>query len=519
MCGRKLFGLGGSIVALILFLEACASQAAPPIQGLIFNEDCTNFFYHHPISDGKAGEIIDRYVDMYAAAGVKTLLCNTNAQRTNYRSRVWDAFWDGYDPCGPDDQPFLRAMLRERVSGYRKMLDNMWKVDQQGIDYPARFIARCRYRGISPWITLRMNDCHDMENVDHPIHGTFWKNNPQFRVQGISGHFSRCFDYAHPQVRDYFFSLIVETLERYDIDGLELDFMREPYLFSSGKQAEGGTLLTEWLRNVRKLTCEATKKRGHTIRLGVRVPSCPETAKAFGLDAIAWAQEGLIDLVVPSPRWATIEFDMPLVRWRELLAGTEVSLAGGLEVSYRPCPACRPRCVTPTEAAGAAANVLFQGAEAVYLFNYMQDGPPHWPMPVYQATLSAMNSLEALAKMPRCVALTYRDIHPPNKKNQLPLPATGKVLSFSLPRGPAPCASSNGTLLLACAASQKASAPAPTVRIHGKPCPLLKEELREGVREISYSISPEVLRQDAFFRIQVFSNGEALTVYRVEVSF
>ena len=41
------------------------------------------------------------------------------------------------------------------------------------------------------------------------------------------------------EVRDYYKALIVESLDRYDIDGLELDFMREPYLFSAGKETEG----------------------------------------------------------------------------------------------------------------------------------------------------------------------------------------------------------------------------------------------------------------------------------------
>jgi hypothetical protein len=77
------------------------------LTGLLHNEDCTDFFYTQAFPPGKAGEIADRYVDVIAGAGVTALFCNTNARRTNYRSDVWEAFWDGYDPDGPDDQPFL----------------------------------------------------------------------------------------------------------------------------------------------------------------------------------------------------------------------------------------------------------------------------------------------------------------------------------------------------------------------------------------------------------------------------
>ena len=82
--------------------------------------------------------------------------------------------------------------------------------------------------------------------------------------------------------------MIVETLARYDIDGLELDFMREPYLFSKGKEQEGGSILTTWVREIRGLTDAAAKRRGHPVKLGVRVPSSPQTALGLGFDAPAW---------------------------------------------------------------------------------------------------------------------------------------------------------------------------------------------------------------------------------------
>jgi hypothetical protein len=506
-------------VVLAVVAGICPLEAATPLRGLIFNEDCTNFFYYQTIPPGKAGETIDRYVDVYAAAGVKTLLCNTNAQRTNYRSRVWDAFWDGYDPAGPDDQPFLAPLPRDYVAKYRHMVGNMREVDRQGIDYPARFIARCRHNGISPWITLRMNDCHNQDNAEHPIHGTFWKNNPQLRVRGIPAYYSRCFDYAHREVRDYYKSLIVETLDRWDIDGLELDFMREPYLFSAGKQSEGGKLLTEWLGDIRKLVDAAAQRRGHPMRLGVRVPSRPETAKAFGLDAVAWAKAGLVDLVVPTPRWATIEFDMPMERWHELLAETNVTLAGGLEVLYRPHPALRPRCVTLEQAAGAAAVVLSRGADAVYLFNYFQDGHPDWSRPDYLSTLRAMNSLETLSKLPRCVALTYREIRAAGEKDQNPLPATGEKLSFSLPRGPMPGDGAACTLTLAIAVAKEQPQTAPVVRVNDKPCAPRGEQIRDGFCELTYDLAREALAADAVLRISVLGSGTKVTVHRLEVAF
>ena len=514
-----ILAVGCLVLSAVAANVRSAPAALPPIKGLIFNEDCTNFFYHHSIPDGKAGETIDRYVDVYAAAGVKTLLCNTNAQRTNYRSRVWDASWDGYDPAGPDDQPFLAGLPRANVANLRRTVGNMLKVYQQGIDYPARFIARCRHDGISPWITLRMNDCHDMENPDHPIHGTFWKKNPQLRVKGIGGHYARCFDYAHQEVRDYYKALIVETLDRYDIDGLELDFMREPFLFSDGKEAAGAAILTDWLRGIRKLVDAAAARRGHRMRLGVRVPSRPETAKAMGLDAVAWAKEGLVDLIVPTPRWATVEFNMPLQKWRELLKGTHVTLAGGLEVLYRPYSGLRPRPITPELAVGAAVNVLSRGADSVYLFNYFQDGYQGWPRPVYLKTIKAMNSLGALRKLPRSVALTYRDIRVSGEHYRPPLPATGKQLSFSLNPGPMPLYPWECVLTIAVKPTRDRSEPSPTVTVNGKPCPLRGAEPKDGFREISFLVPNAALADGKPQVIKFDDNGRTLTIHKLELSF
>ncbi|MGO8749802.1 MAG: hypothetical protein ACLQNE_27985 [Thermoguttaceae bacterium] len=98
-----------------------------------------------------------------------------------------ESYWDGYDPAGPDDQPFLAPMARSDLPGYRRGIDNMLAVYKQGIDFPGRVIQRCRYHGISPWITLRMNDCHYNDIPDHPFHGSFWKKNPRLQATALLG--------------------------------------------------------------------------------------------------------------------------------------------------------------------------------------------------------------------------------------------------------------------------------------------------------------------------------------------
>jgi hypothetical protein len=486
---------------------------------LFHNEDCTNFFWCHAIPDGKAGDVVDQYVDVMAGTGVTVFLLNTNARRTNYRSAAWEAFWDGYDPAGADSQPFLAPMPAGEIPAFRRGVGNMLAVHRQGVDFPARVIQRCRHHGISPWITLRMNDCHYNDVLDHPFHGSFWKRNPQFLRQNCSGYFARCLDYAHAEVRDYYRALIVETLERYDVDGLELDFMREPYLFSEGQEAAGALVLTAWLREVRGLVRQAAARRGHPIRLGIRVPSQPAAALGLGLDAPTWAREGLLDVLVVTPRWATLEFDLPIPQWRELLGPAKVTLAGGLEILYRPSPGSPATAVSPELATGAALAVLSRGADTVYLFNYFQDGA--WPRPVYQSTLKAMTSRAALLRLPRRVGITYRDITAPGEAYTTPLPATGTALAFAIWIGPLTPGAGRCELLLDLAPVAAAARTVPAVQVNGQSAELRQEEpAPDGGRVLSFGVPAAALAPAAVQELRIACAPAApITLRRLELAY
>jgi len=493
---------------------AAEETNAPKLVGLLHNEDCTDIFYHGVIPAGKAREVVDRYIDVIAGAGVTVLMCNTNARRTNYRSDVWEAFWDGYDPNGPDEQPFLAAVAADRRKGYRKLVGNMLEVHRQGVDYPARVIRRCRHHGISPWISLRMNDVHENHNLEHPFHSELWRKPELFR-KGHPGYYARALDYAHAEVREHYRVLIVETLQRYDVDGLELDFMREPYLFSKGEETAGGKILTQWLKEIRQLADEAAARRKHPVKLGVRVPSQPETALGLGLDAPTWAKDGLVDLVVATPRWATMHFDIPLAAWRRLL-GDRVTLAGGLEVLCRPYPGGPVRARDTEYAAAAAVSVLSGGGDVVYLFNYFQNG--HWPDPGYQPLLNAFSSLDKLQKLPRRHAVTYREVVVPGRAYRPPLPASGKTLSFNLPLGPTPPADWQAKTIIEVAARDiDGGAPAVSVNdVAGKI--QSNEAMPNGNRLLTYSVPLSALpgrNKDTI--VVTAARQHSIKVFRAEV--
>ncbi len=103
-------------------------------------------------------------MDAHAAAGITDLLINVNGQRTNYRSDVWEAMWEGYDPNLRIDQPFFAEIDPKRRMGpdacEAKMYMDILAFHKQGGDHPKLMIDRARHNKLKAWISLRMNDGH-----------------------------------------------------------------------------------------------------------------------------------------------------------------------------------------------------------------------------------------------------------------------------------------------------------------------------------------------------------------------
>jgi hypothetical protein len=368
--------------------------------------------------------------------------------RTSYASAVWDPIWRGYDPDGPDDQPLLASLSPENAQRARRWIHTAWRLAQQGIDPYAVWIARSRALGISPWLSMRMNDIHNVDDEACYIHSEFWRSHPELRR--VPWRFSewadRALDYGRPEVRAYHLALVRELLERYDCDGLELDWMRFGFHFRPGHEHQGVALLTEFTAAVREFADTWQARRGHPIRLAARVPSRPQTAYDLGMDAVTWARRGLVDRLVITPFWATIETDMPLELWRSLLADTQTELAAGLELLVRPYPAYQGPLFNSIETVrGAAASFLQRGADLIYLFNYMDsETAMQGADRDYIPMLREIGSLATLAAKPRRHIVTYADTWAPGEPRAAALPvhmAQGDWHTWRVHIGPQPQAS------------------------------------------------------------------------------
>ncbi|MBN1343562.1 MAG: hypothetical protein JXQ73_12815 [Phycisphaerae bacterium] len=402
-------------------------------RGLIHNEDCSHFFITRD-PDTLDMKELHAFIDQYAGTQLTHFFMNPNAMRTSFRSKVWDNIWRSGDPA-----PGIANGLFPGAA--RNWALNTYRLDKKGIDPYAVWIERCRKWGISPWISMRMNDCHENDNVKSYLHSTFWVKHPEY-WRGGTGYFARCFNFGIKEVYDYHMALVREYLERYDLDGLELDWMRECFCFKPGEEAKGRGVLTDFMKETRRLANERGAKRGRPIKIAARVPAAPEASIGMGLDGVGWAKEGLVDMLIPTARWATADFDIPIDQWRKLLgdAAKRVMLAAGMEIRIQPYPGATAIMSTRETLRGFSAAMLERGADQVYLFNHM-DRDPSVPSEEYLAQFREAGRLETVVDKPRRHVVTYRDISPPEKPFPSALPAgvkAGSPARFSIYIGPQP---------------------------------------------------------------------------------
>jgi hypothetical protein len=418
-----------------------STRQQPKLKGPLFNQDSTDFFYARTPADMSVQSIHD-YIDRLAGAGVGTFISCGNAMKANFATQVWEPEWSGYDPAGPDDQPILQHLPAASIPGTRNRLDAAKRLADQGIDFHTEALARCRLHGMGAWMTIRMNDVHGCMDPDSPLLSAFYKEQ---RAAGKlramhRDHFwmDRALDWERPEVQDHYFKYVCEVLSRYDLDGIELDWMRFVVHFRPGRELEGGKIVTAWMQRVRAECDRAAERLGHPVALGARVPTRPESARRSGLDGVAWARAGMIDLLVATPFWATADFDVPVAEWQRMLAGTKVHFSVSVEVRYQPAPEGPAQMLTTALLSALGTTILHGGADSVYLFNIFPVGhslDKLWGPGNFDKTLRSLRSLPEVAARERVHAITYHDVRAPGEPMGNALPATDNKWDQPSPGG------------------------------------------------------------------------------------
>ena len=166
-------------------------------------------------------------------------------------------------------------------------------------------------------------------------------------------------NFACRPVRDYMYSIITELFERFDVDGVSMDFNRHPTFFRREESYQNRYLMTDLVRRVRKRMKEVSAKRGRDLELAVRVPPTIADSTRIGLDVREWIDEGLVDIVVAGK--GSIPFEMPIREFVEAAEGTGISVYGCIE-GLKP--------VIDENPIRALAARMWRAGAGVYLYNY-----------------------------------------------------------------------------------------------------------------------------------------------------
>ena len=195
------------------------------------------------------------------------------------------------------------------------------------------FIARCRAKGQRAFISLRLNDGHHLQFVKD-AHNTkaisciskFYAEHPEYRIgPDLNNWDQHVHNWAIPEARAYKLALIKEICTNYDIDGLELDFMRHPSYFRQNEttSAQRRKIMTDFVAEVRK-ALDAGAKSGRRRWLCARVPSLLSWHDRLGIDLPSLHVAGL-DMVNVSAHYFTQQHH-DLAKIRKLVPGAAVYL-------------------------------------------------------------------------------------------------------------------------------------------------------------------------------------------------
>jgi hypothetical protein len=330
---------------------------------VIYNSDGTNIFKFKrpPMCPGD----VHPYVDEVVGVGVTTFFICPNAGMNMYfPSQVANMLGTGLTEgqkqlfCDPN----LQGVCQVAAGNLRALVGG-------GHDPIGLIVNRARRRRLETFITFRMNDIHDWPNSDSLLNSTFWLDHPDWRLGGDPG-----LNFEYREVRERRLAELVECCQRYDIDGIDLDFQRHPFYFQPGTGPVCVGIMNDFIREIRDAIDQV---KGRRIALSARVPKSPQAAEAIGLNPAAWCNEKLVDFLTISLSFASVGNDEQLksTPWRAVLS-PDVPLYASIEVE--------PTLDKFRAAAHALVAENFNGLMLFNFFTWREPGgatvrePPFW---------------------------------------------------------------------------------------------------------------------------------------------
>ena len=329
-----------------------AKPSAKPFQLLANFDWYSGFFEFLP---NRPAEIdFNEIVDRYAQGGIDALAHNVfeggftlirNSKHADINPRH----------IGGRGVPFPSCQ------GYKPLYD-------AGKDPLKIIIERCHRNGMKYLAAFRMNDRHPHAK------GRFIAEHPEWHIRFAGrrkGPYFIAVDFTFPEVRQWMLGLMREAAEQYDVDGLELDYMRWCHMFAPAVARERHPLLTDFMKQARAMLNDVGHAKKKRLLLGARVPQRLAGAEALGFNIPAWIEGGLVDYLCPSDFMYT-DFNAPYEEFTRLAQGADCRIYP----SIHPYIAQEIDGALLTQAQYRAVAQTFHaaGADGISLYNFQA----HW---------------------------------------------------------------------------------------------------------------------------------------------
>ena len=397
---------------------------------VMLNEDWTHFIYITYEKGRKADrECALEYIRRYKDSNITDFILNVNGTVSTSDSKILETWSDKYTKTTENGVPvnYKDSVAKTHYEFFRK----------ENIDIYGLWIDELKTMGINPWLSIRMNDVHgNTDGFTEIRKAEMVEKHPEWWISRESedepkGYFDRAFDYSIPEVRELYYSYIKEQLSRYDVYGIELDFTREPYCFPVGRETEGMPIMTEFIKSIRELADGIGKKRNKEIKISILLPANPISVYKMGFDISAISKQGLVDMVASSPRWETINNDIPVAIWKQLLGDktkfgcVQQLLVNGYQDYSKFISA------SADMAFGQAHSFLSKGADLIYLYNYFYECEKGIESAIHGTSIRSeklnsfvVSNIGNPTSFDRRYPLTYDDFLPIGCKHLSQLPET-----------------------------------------------------------------------------------------------
>lgn len=412
---------------------------------ILLNGDSCTYFYNPEVWQPEGGpysaRAVHALVGRLADAGVDTFVINGSTQRAWYPSRSLPRITEGYQR---GDRDFFRAhatcerIPADKLDGYLdngvRFLNLYLDLEEAGVDWLRETTVASRAKGMSPWVSVRMNDTHGATSPEGSYFNCPLFRDPAMRVnkhatdpRDPSAPRREGLDYRRPEVREYVLEVIREPVEEYDFDGLELDWMRDPICVAPPASRRDVETITGFFRAVRRIVDGRSRALGRPYPVSLRAPGSLELLLDIGIDVGTLARDGLIDCFAPTSFWQS-SWDMPYDDLRRELRD-RVTLYGVIEggPNWLKCASSaakadgtwldrnfgyRGMSYSPDFIRGNAAGKLALGADGIEFFNCFFGRDKRIPHePAYEA-IREVSDLEGLRGRRKAYTFPTQFWHP-----------------------------------------------------------------------------------------------------------